>query len=361
MKTKKQIRRWAALPLLIMLAALVMIGCSKKNAAAANGKTLKKFEAPFTATGTGNALLAIAYDLKYFEDAGLDVILKPLNTGVSVDQLVAVSTGKTDVAHTGGTATPLLFIEQGNDLVIIGGTMGEGASLITRPEVTAQYADFNKETLYGKKVGVVRANTGDVALRGWLARQGADLSKITFVELDSAPTIIEAVRKGEIDVGNVFTFWRQTAHNQGLPAVFHVDEVSPNFPCCRISTMRDKLNERREDYVAFLKGLIRAYKYFNEEQEKSLDILRKYYDADREVLKNVYYDYGHYTISPDPERERVLEYYRGMTAVGYAKGEGDIPSHVDSSLYRDALNQVLAENPGDAFFGEMKRHFDENN
>jgi NitT/TauT family transport system substrate-binding protein len=356
------------MPVLFVFAVLagVMLpgGCSKKDTARASepGKELKKFVLPFQTTGLGNPLVAIAYDLKYFEEAGLDVELNPLNTGGNIDHLMAVSTGKIDAALISGMAAPFLFMEQGNDLVIIGGSMGEGGALIARPENVAQYANFTKDSLVGKKIGSVRTITGDIVLREWLYWEGADLSTIDFVELDSPATILEAVRKGEIDVGNIFVLWRYTAEQQGLPVIKHIDELVPNFPCCRISVMKKDLNERRDDYVGFLRSLIRAYKVFTLEHERSLDIIGKYSDADREILQNQYYDYGHYSLSPDPEKKRILESYKGMVDIGYAEGNDvDIPSHIDTSLYKEALDQILAENPDDPFFLEVKAHFEEHN
>jgi NitT/TauT family transport system substrate-binding protein len=350
------------LVLVALAGATSLGGCSKKSAQVnASGHILKDFVVPYSTTGAGNPMVALAYDLKYFEEEGLNVTLQPLNTGGNVDQLMAVSTGKIDLSNGGGTVAPTLFIEQGNDLIIIGGTMGTGAALIARPENVGLYANFTKESLYGKRVGAIRANTGDVALRGWLAKQGADMSKITFVELDSCPTIIEAVKKGELDVGNVFVNYRLVAEEQGIPVFLHIDTIFPDFPCCRISTMRKNIEEQRDDYVAFLRALIRAYRVFKLDHEQTLDIADKHYDADRQLIKALYYDYGHYTLNPDPEKQRIVDFYTGMVRIGYAKGIGDVPGHIDSTLYRDALDQILERYPDDAFYREVKEHFDSNN
>jgi NitT/TauT family transport system substrate-binding protein len=356
MKREQNGKTIAVLAIIAALATLSLGGCGKKTAG-----TLRDFEAPLSTTGAGVPVLVIAHELKYFEEEGLNVMLQTLNTSGNVDQLMAVSTGKIDATNSGGTVAPALFIEQGNDLVIIGGTMGEGAGLIARPENVGLYANFNKDSLNGKRVGAIRANTGDVALRGWLSRQGADLSKITFVELDSAPTIIEAVRKGELDVGNVFTNYRLVAEEQGLPVFLHIDTLTPNFPCCRISTTRKNLERRREDYVAYFRGLIRAYRIFKLEHEQTLDITGKYFDAGRDILRELYYDYGHYTFNPDPEKQRIVDFYTGMVSIGYAQGVGDVPGHIDSSVYGDALDQILERYPDDPFYRDVKRHFDENN
>jgi NitT/TauT family transport system substrate-binding protein len=364
MKAAK-LRKFAVLCSAALMLTAFLAGCGQKIQTVENGgeprKALRKFVLPFTATGIGNPMVAIAYDLKYWEEEGLDVKLETLNTGGNVDQLMAVSTKKIDVANSGGTTAPLLFIEQGNNLVIIGGTMGEGAALAVRPEDAAQYANFNKDSLNGKRIGVRRANTGDVTLRGWLARQGADLSKITFVELDDPATTLVALKKGEIDVANTYTNWRAVAEEQGLSIVLHIDDLVSRFPCCRISTTGANLKARREDYVAFLKGLIRAFKVFNEEHERTLDIVAKYYDATRELQQSQFWDYGHYSFSPDPQKKRVLDFYENMTSIKYAKGGADVNAHVDSTLYGDALAQILTEHPNDPFFLEVKREFDQNN
>ena len=343
-----------------VLAAGLLSGCAKKAAPAADGKALRRLEAPIATNDIGLPVLLIARELKYFEDEGLEVVLQTFNTDGNVDQLVALSTGKIDLANTGGTTAPSLYIEQGNDLVIIGATMGEGSTLMSLPENAARYADFKPELLYGKKIGAVRASTSDVVLRGWLARQGADLSKITFVELDSYATILEAVRKGSIDLGHSPTVWRPVARDQGLAAVLHIDTLVPDFPCCRISTTSKHLAERREDYVGFLKAMIRAYKVLQEDHETTLTIAGKYYPKDRETLNVNYYTYGHYTLSPNPARKRILEFYQSMTAVGYAKGTADMAAHIDSTLYRDALQQLLREYPNDSFYKDMQRQFEEN-
>jgi NitT/TauT family transport system substrate-binding protein len=274
---------------------------------------------------------------------------------------LAVSTGKLDLSNAAGLAAPLLFLEQGNDLVFFGGRMGEGHTLFANPENVAQYANFNITTLYGKKFGWYRGDTGGMLVRGWLATNGADISKITFVELDSYRTVIEAIRKGEIDVGNLSGFNRPTAVAQGLKEVLHLDSLVPNFPCCRLVTSGKILKERREDLVGFLKAQIRAYKVFKEDHEKTLDITAKYFDVERNVRETIFYTYGHYNFSPDPEKKRIVDFYSGIAAAGFAKGTADVASHIDTSLYRDALDQILIEYPGDPFYLEMKKHFDENN
>lgn len=80
-------------------------------------------------------------------------------------------------------------------------------------------------------MGVTRLNTGDIAFRKMLKDRGVDVSKIEFVELDSQATVVEAVKKGEVDLGIAFLTYRQSAEAQGLVPVSYLDgeEEWPGF------------------------------------------------------------------------------------------------------------------------------------
>jgi NitT/TauT family transport system substrate-binding protein len=350
----------AVITVLAILVLPVFTACSKSGAAR-TAKELKRFDLPFQPTGYTNILFVIAKEEGYYAETGLDVQFTPIN-GSSMDLVTAAVTGKVKAATYGGTATPLTLAEGGADLVIIGGVMSEGATLVTTPENLSKWPDFSESTLAGKKIAITRVNNGDITFRRYLKRNGVDISKINVIELDSPPTIIEAVKKGEVDAGIVYVFFRKVAENQGLSTIKHIDELVPEgYVCCRVTTTRQEINENRSDYVNLLKGNIRAYKIFRDDPEKTLEIASRYYDVDTAVLKNEFYEYGHLGFSPDPAKKRIEDFYEGMTQIGYSSGALDVSKHVDTSIYRDALDQVLAEYPGENAYLELDKHFAVNN
>ncbi|MDR2097844.1 MAG: ABC transporter substrate-binding protein, partial [Spirochaetaceae bacterium] len=260
----------AVITVAALLVLFVFAACSKKDGAVA--KELKRFDLPFQPTGYTNILFVIAKEEGYYAETGLDVQFTPL-TGSSMDLVTAAVTGKVKAATYGGTATPLMLAEGGADLVIIGGVMSEGAALVTTPENLSKWPDFSEETVAGKKIAITRVNNGDITFRRYLKHNGVDISKINVIELDSPPTIIEAVRKGEVDAGIVYVFFRKVAETQGLSTIKHIDELVPEgYVCCRITTTKQELTENRSDYVNLLKGNIRAYKIFRDDPEKTLEI-----------------------------------------------------------------------------------------
>jgi hypothetical protein len=50
-----------------------------------------------------------------------------------------------------------------------------------------------------------------------------------------------------------------------------------------------------------------------------------------------------------------------MTGIGYTKGTLDLDKRIDVTLYGEALEQVLAEEPNDPVFLELKRLYAEYN
>ncbi len=118
---------------------------------------------------TGHAKFFVAKEQGLFAQEGLDVeLIEFVN---SADGLNAVVAGKLDIGAFGTTA-PLAHIAKGTDLRIIGGIMGEDASLIATPEKAGQIKTV--ADLKGKKVATVRMATGDAVLRGALTDAKVD-------------------------------------------------------------------------------------------------------------------------------------------------------------------------------------------
>ena len=259
-----------------------------------------------------------------------------------------------------GSTAPLRMMENGADFVVIGGQMGEGADIVTLPERASEWENITAETVKGKKLGVVRTASGDIALRGALSRMGIDLSTIQFVELGNEPAIIEAIKKGELDAGNVQANLRDTAHQAGLVSALHVDKISPNFICCRVLTRPQTLKSRRADLVKFLRAQLKAYRFLHTHPEEALPFVNKSIEVDPKVLRSQLLEDEHLKLEPDPAGLRVAEFYDSMKRVGYIEGKIDIKNHIDTSLYREALESLLKEEPNDPTWLKFKADYEKN-
>ena len=309
-----------------------------------------------------SALTVLGENAGFYKDEGVKVNMHVMNVAYA-DILSALTSGKVQATTGGvGSTAPLRMIENGADFVIIGGQMSLGADIVTLPERASEWKEENltQDKLAGKKIGVVRTASGDIALRGALARRGIDLGAISFVELGNEPAIIEAIKKGQLDAGNVQANLRDTAHQAGLVSALHIDDISPDFPCCRIITTSKDLKTRRADFVKFLRAQLKAYRMIQTDEAKALPLINKSIEVDPQVLKSQVFEDKHLGLVPDPAKLRVEDFFDSMKRVGYIEGKVNIDDHIDISLYQEALASLLKEEPNDATWLALKEAYIKN-
>lgn len=296
---------------------------------------------------------ALAYAAGYYADEGLDVEMTYNNS--NPDNIQALLQDKADLVSAGATAV-LNYIDQGSDIVIIGGQMSEGASLYALPDRASEFTELNEETLAGKRVGVTRLNTGDIAFRKMLQDRGVDVSKIEFVELDSQATVVEAVKKGEVDLGIAFLTYRQSAEAQGLVPVSYLDgeDEWPGFICCRMFTTREKLEANRDAYIAALKANIRAYELMQTNEDETIKYALQELETDEDTIRSQVYEYGHIGFSPNPDVKDTDQFFQAMVDIGYSEGNVDMKDYIDPTVFEDALNELLQEDPDNEVYLQLQ-------
>lgn len=350
------------------LAVSIMAGCGSSNAGSSSSggegdSSGKLIDVSFAvgADGFGGLLPVIAAYGNTDEEFGLNFELQNITS--ASDTLAAVQSGKVDIGGYSAPA-PLLSISQGTDFEIVGGMMSNYESLIVLPENEDLWkGELTQELLDGKKIGVNRTNSGDIALRAYLAENGIDLSAIEYVELDSPASVVEAVKKGSVDAGIVNGGFYKTAETTGLVNVrFIKDIIGSDFICCRLIASPDKVAENRELYVNISKALIRAYELYRSDEEKAVNLGAEYITKEKGEIKYITYEYGDLGLSPDPNIKGIVNYYNGMKLSGYIDPDTDvkIEDHIDTSIYEEALNSLLEEEPDNEYLLELQKAFEEN-
>ncbi len=305
---------------------------------------------------TGHAKFFIAKEKGFFSEEKIDAeLIEFIN---SADGLTALRSGKIDVGAFGTTA-PLIHISQGADLRIIGGIMGEDASIITRPELAPTIKSV--ADLKGKKVATIRLATGDAVLRGALEDAGVSWKKdLEVFELKSPPAVIEAVRSGEVDAGVVWGPHDLTAEKNGLTVVIRSRSLSPGHPCCRITLANDTLQKNTDLWTRFLRAILKAQRFANDHHDETVDIILKYVKLDDAIIRKAYYA-GYLDQSSDPNKTGVKNFWRTMQASAFVSSQADISSFVETSLYKSALDGLADENPKDSFWTDLQKVYSERN
>ncbi|WP_295156319.1 ABC transporter substrate-binding protein [uncultured Ruminococcus sp.] len=311
-----------------------------------------------TAGGASILPVVAAYG-EFDKEYGIDFQLQTIDT--AADTLAATESGKVEIAGY-SSAAPLSYIADGHDLRIIGGLMLDYETIITTPENQDLWKGDITQVIEGKTIGVNRTNSGDIALRGWLVDQGVDLSKVTYKELDSPATVVEAVKKGTVDAGIINGGYYRPAEEQGLVNVRFIKEIIGNdFICCRQIVSPENAENNHDLYVKVEKALIKAYALYQTDHEKTLELAKNYIVTDPEELNFILYECGDLYLSPDPNIQGIYDYYEGMKASGYidSNSDVDITQYVDTSIYKEALEALVKEEPDNEQYKRLQSEFKE--
>jgi NitT/TauT family transport system substrate-binding protein len=302
----------------------------------------------------GHAIIFVAKEKGFFEKEGLDVNLFQFQN--SAEGTNAIIAKKIDVGGFG--LAPLIFISKGANETIIGGLDGDAAGLVVIADKADQYKNLNDfkdlSVFKGKTIATVRGSTGDIHFRDALTQAGLDLKKdVTIQELANPQLVLDAVKSGKSDAGMVWTPYMEQAETQGFKVVLYTGDFYPNHPCCRIAVLTDNLNSNRDTYINFDKALIESYKWLKENPDASVDVVGKYVPVNRSVLQDAMTDGKTYN-SPDPNKNGTDRIYTMMKNMNYINTTVNIDDHIDTSVYKQALDELARENPSDSFYAQQE-------
>lgn len=326
-------------------------GNSKANAvSSAKEEPLQEFKVGYLPT-PGHVLYFVAQEKGYFKEEGLDVnLFQFTNSGEGMN---AVAAGKLD-AGSFGTAV-LTFIARGADLTIFGGQQSEGHGLIATPEKAAELKDL--QGYRGKTIATVRLATGDVVFRGALKDVGIDWrNDIIIRELDSPAAVLEAVKKGSVDGGIVWTPFIKMAEKQGLQVVTYSGELLKSHVCCRQVALNGKITENPQAYEKFMAALIRAHEFYLEHREETVDIISMYVKIDKEIIREETYS-GYIASQPDPDRAGVKKMWDFMKKTGYIESSLEIDEYINTDIYEKALNNLILQDPQNEVYRRLEADF----
>lgn len=354
------ISRIGILLVVFTVLGVVLVSCSPKKT-----DTAEAAREPLTVFYKSNVLsvpvVTIAKEKHYFEEEGLDPNYIVLSSG----EIEALSIGKGDIMLT-GIIPSLSYGAQGSDVRIVGGTASGGNFVVAKPENAEALRDL--ANWKGKRLGTVRLSTSEMVSRYSLGQLGLDLSNgskdITFVEIDSYPNIIEAVRKGSVDVGFVDSAYKQSLDDLGLTILFPMTYMFPNYVCCRLTANANALVAKRSAFIKFFKAELRAYKDLLEDKEGVIKLLAKVSSQEESFVRDYVYNTDNNAnriFNPDPDLKRVTYVYETLKKFDYVERKGiEADTIVDTTVYKAALDEILERYPNEAIYRQLAEDYQVN-
>ena len=339
------------LALVILAAAFVSCGTSKKE------------QTDFALghlNSTAHLLAFVAKEEGYFEEEGLNVTLSQLSSAAELAS--GLESGKLDVAFIGSVPS-LTLQSSGHDLTIFGGAMTNGHGYVIKTKYTEGLSDWDVSILKGRNVASVKNSVQDAELQILLKNANIEIGegedKVNIVYFDSQKDAYNALQNDTIDAASVYSPYASLAKGQGYEIVYRCseEEALANQPCCRQVASTNALKENPDKFYSFERALIKAYKFSQENEEGTIDDVKKYIDIDKDYIRTeVYGGYG--TSVPDPDKKGTVALKNAIVDLGYTQ-DYNIDLLYNTEIYQRALNSLLDENPNDSIYKTLKEHFDQ--
>jgi NitT/TauT family transport system substrate-binding protein len=228
---------------------------------------------------TANDTFAEAYyaqDMGFFKKAGLNVELSTFTNGASVAN--AVASGAIDI----GISNPVGLagaVTHGIPFTIVaGGGLYSTKEPTTVLCIAANSAIRTAKDLEGKTIAVsALKDLTQLGALAWLAKGGADVSKITSVELPFAE-MGPALERGTVAAAVISEPSLSSAKNRGLVRVFGkaFDAIAPQFLIGAWFSTADFTQKNPDLVKRFVSAIYETGRWANAHQSESGAILAKY-------------------------------------------------------------------------------------
>jgi NitT/TauT family transport system substrate-binding protein len=230
----------------------------------------ERFPFPVSASSKvlGYAPLWVADKKGFFDREGLDVeVTVTRGTSPSMQALVAESIHATLSANDG----PIGLIEKGINLAMVAGGSKTTHMIMGGKNVKTF------EDLRGATIGSSTLTSGTAfLLRRVLKAKGLEYPKdYTLVSVGGSGPSLMALSSGKIDASILAVPLNFKAQQMGFNLIGKVTDVFPNYLLSSFSVRREWAAAHRGEVVQFLRGLLRARRWLEENRSDAVAFLAK--------------------------------------------------------------------------------------
>jgi ABC-type nitrate/sulfonate/bicarbonate transport system substrate-binding protein len=225
-----------------------------------------KFPVSASSKVLGFAPLWVADKKGFFEREGLDAqVTVTRGTSPSMQALVAESIDAALAANDG----PIGLVEKGVDIVMIAGA-SKTTHMILGGKGIKTYED-----LRGKTIGSSTLTSGTAfLLRKVLKTKGLEYPRdYTLLSVGGSGPSFMALSAGKIDASILAVPISFKAIDSGLNLIGKVSDVFPNYLLSSFSVRRGWAAEHRDEVVQFLKALLKARKWIEDNPNDAAEFL----------------------------------------------------------------------------------------
>jgi len=296
-----------------------------------------KFPVGVSSKVLGYGHLWAAWRLKYFEREGLDVdVVLMRGTAPAVQAMIAGSISAGLVANDG----PIAAVEQGMDIAMVA-----SSSKLTHMLIGGKnYKTW--EDLRGATIGSSTLTSGTAfVLRRALKVKGLEYPRdYKLLNVGGTTSAFAAMSAGQIAAAMLAVPNAFQAQEAGFNVIGRVADIFPNYLLSAYSVRRSWAEKNRPRVVHFLKAVLQAKKWFEQDRKAATEFLAKEFELKPSLAeKGLDYYLTNQAWHPQLDIEMdglktVVDIYAEQTGM-----KGAIPSpekYVDMSYLKQALKEL---------------------
>jgi ABC-type nitrate/sulfonate/bicarbonate transport system substrate-binding protein len=296
-----------------------------------------KFPVGVSSKVLGYGHLWAAWRLKYFEREGLDVdVVLMRGTAPAVQAMIANSISAGLIANDG----PIAAVEQGMDIAMVA-----ASSKITHMLMGGKnYKTW--EDLRGSTIGSSTLTSGTAfVLRRALKTKGLEYPRdYKLLNVGGTTSAFAAMSAGQISAAMLAVPNAFQAQEAGFNTIGRIADIFPTYLLSAYSVRRSWAEKNRTQVVHFLKAVLRAKKWFEEDRKAAVQFLAKEFELKPSLAeKGLDYYLTNQAWPPVLDIEMdglkaVIDIYSEQTGM---KGPTPNPEkYVDMSYLRQALKEL---------------------
>ena len=296
-----------------------------------------KFPIGVSSKVLGYGHLWAAWRRGFFEREGLDAeVVLMRGTAPAVQALIAQSILAGLVANDG----PIAAVEQGVDLAMVA-----SGSKITHMLIGGKnYKTW--EDLRGTTLGSSTLTSGTAfVLRRALKAKGLEYPRdYKLLSVGGTGPSFAALKSGQISAAMQAVPYAFHAQEAGFNVIGRIADVLPNYLLSAYTVRRSWAEKNRPLVVRFLKAVVRAKKWFEEDRKAAVEFLAKEFQLTPDLtVKGLDYYLANHAWHPELEIEMdglktVIDIYAEQNGF-----KGPLPNpekYVDQSYLRQALKEL---------------------
>ncbi len=278
-----------------------------------------------------NALLFIAQKMNYFSDNGLNVTLKPYNSGAAA--LSAMINGDVNIAASSEFTVVKKVLD--NSSISIIGTIDrfQQINLVARKDRGIQ----NITDLANKSVGLTSGTSAEFFFGRFLELNNMNLSQVKIVNIQPNH-IVEALTNGTVDAVVTWQPYLYQIRNQKANDVVEWSAQSGQQVYNVLSATNSWINTHNKTVTAFLEAIAQAENYLQSNPVDGKNIIMNQLNYTKEYVESVWPDHK-FTLSLDQSLILIMEDEARWLIANNLTNATSVPNF-QNYIYPNGLTQV---------------------